>query len=99
MVASNDAVTRDAADVFTEEVNSRLAIYSETLSQYSTASELSCRTRDYPLRNFLAAFDTPRWAYGYGIGTASLGIQYVTRILHAAPTGISVENGCRPVGH
>jgi hypothetical protein len=79
--------------VYPEEVNSRLAIYSETLSPYSTASELSYRTREYPLQNFLAAFDTPRWIQGYGIGTASLGVQYVTRILHAPPTGISVENG------
>ena len=79
--------------VFPEQVNSRLAIYSETLSPYSTASELAYRTRDYPLRNFLAAFETPRWMYGYGTGTASLGIQYVARILHAPPTGIGVENG------
>jgi hypothetical protein len=81
------------AVIFPEEVNSRFAIYSETLSPYSTASELAARTRDYPLRNFLAAFDTPRWMYGYGTGTASLGIQYVARILHAPNTGIGVENG------
>jgi hypothetical protein len=79
--------------IFPEQVGSRLAIYSETLSPYSTASELAARTRDYPLRNFLAAFDTPRWVYGYGTGTASLGIQYVARILHAPNTGIGVENG------
>jgi len=79
--------------IFPEQVNSRLAIYSETLSPYSTASELAHRTRDYPLRNFLAAFSTPRWMYGYGTGTASLGIQYVARILHAPNTGVSVENG------
>jgi hypothetical protein len=81
------------AVIFPEQVSSRLAIYSETLSPYSTASELSSRTRDYPLKNFLAAFDTPRWMYGYGTGTASLGIQYVARILHAPRTGVSVENG------
>jgi len=79
--------------MFPEEVNSRLAIYSETLSPYSTASELAYRTREYPLRNFLAAFDTQRWVIGYGTGTASLGIQYVARILHQPNTGISVENG------
>jgi hypothetical protein len=79
--------------IFPEEVGSRFAIYSETLSPYSTASELAYRTRDYPLRNFLAAFDTPRWAYGYGTGTASLGIQYVARILKAPNTGVRVENG------
>jgi hypothetical protein len=81
------------SSIFPEQVNSRLAIYSETLSPYSTASELVKRTRDYPLQNFLAAFDTPRWVYGYGTGTASLGIQYVARILHAPSTGVGVENG------
>ncbi len=81
------------SSIFPEQVNSRLAIYSETLSPYSTASELVTRTRDYPLQNFLAAFDTPRWVYGYGTGTASLGIQYVARIMQAPNTGVSVENG------
>jgi hypothetical protein len=81
------------AVIFPEQVNSRLAIYSETLSPYSTASELATRSRDYPLRNFLAAFDTPHWMYGYGTGTASLGIQYVARIMHAPNTGIGVESG------
>ena len=79
--------------VFPEQVGSRVAIYSETLNPYSTASELAYRTREYPLKNFLAAFDTPRWSTGYGTGTASLGIQYVARILHAPQTGIGVENG------
>src|SRR5262249_61546349 len=71
------------AVIFPEQIGSRVAIYSETLNPYSTASELVARTRDYPLRNFLEAFETPRWMYGYGIGTASLGVQYVSRILHA----------------
>ena len=81
------------AVIFPEQVGSRMAIYSETLSPYSTASELAYRTREYPLKNFMAAFDTPRWMYGYGTGTASLGIQYVARILHAPNTGVAVENG------
>ena len=81
------------AVIFPEQVGSRFAIYSETLSPYSTASELAYRTREYPLRNFLDAFSTPRWPYGYGTGTASLGIQYVARILKAPSTGVSVENG------
>jgi len=81
------------AVIFPEQVRSRMAIYSETLSPYSTASELAYRTREYPLRNFLAAFETPGWVYGYGTGTASLGIQYVARILHVPNVGISVENG------
>src|SRR5229473_2558429 len=56
---------------------SRVAFYTETLSPSSTASELQNRTWDYPLRNFLAAFGYERWPYGYGIGTTSLGTQYV----------------------
>jgi hypothetical protein len=78
---------------FPQEVGSRLAIYSETLSPYSSAGELGYRSRDYPLQNLIAAFDDPRWPYGYGIGTASLGVQYVTRLMHAPPMRIGVENG------
>jgi O-antigen ligase len=81
------------AVIFPEQMASRFAIYSETLSPYSTASELAFRTRDYPLKNFLDALSTPHWPYGYGTGTASLGIQYVARILKAPGTGVSVENG------
>ena len=79
--------------MFPDEVASRVAIYSETLSLSSPKSEFVFRSRDYPLQNFMAAFDYPRWPYGYGIGTASLGVQYVTRLLHARPMNIGVENG------
>ncbi len=71
----------------------RLAVYSETLDPRSPASELLYRTRDYPLANFVAAFDSPRWPYGFGIGTVSLGGQYVVRIFHVLPPTASVENG------
>jgi hypothetical protein len=79
--------------IFPQEVASRLAIYTETLSPYSATSELGFRSWGYPLQNFAAAFDYPRWPYGYGIGTASLGVQYVARIMHAQPMHIGVENG------
>lgn len=79
--------------IFPDQVASRLAIYSETLSPDSPTSELAYRARDYPLKNFMLAFDHPHWATGYGIGTCTLGIQYVVRIMHAAPMGIGVENG------
>jgi hypothetical protein len=71
----------------------RLAVFSETLDPRSPANELVHRTRDYPLRNFLAAFDYDRWPYGYGIGTVSLGGQYVTRFFHTSPAVGSVESG------
>jgi hypothetical protein len=70
-----------------------VAIYSETLSPYSSVSELAYRSRQYPWQNFVAAFDYPRWPYGYGIGTASLGVQYVTRLMHAPAMNLGVENG------
>ena len=79
--------------IFPQEVGSRLAIYSETLSPSSPKSELGFRSQKYPLLNFVAAFDYPRWPYGYGTGTASLGVQYVARIMHAPPMNIGVENG------
>jgi len=72
---------------------SRLAFYSETLSLDSPQSELMERLGNYPLQNFRGAFNYPRWPYGYGIGTASLGVQYVTRFFHAAPPAPAVENG------
>jgi hypothetical protein len=78
---------------FPDKVASRLAIYNETLSPDSPTSELVHRARDYPLKNFMMTFEHEHWASGYGIGTASLGVQYVVRIMHAEPMGIGVENG------
>jgi hypothetical protein len=72
---------------------SRLAIYEETLMPNSPTSELTYRTWDYPVQNFLGAFQYDRWPYGYGIGTASLGGQYVARIFNAKPLGVGVESG------
>ena len=71
----------------------RLAVYSETLDPRSPASELVQRTRDYPLANLMGAFNNERWPYGYGIGTASLGAQYVTRIFQVAMPTEGVESG------
>lgn len=79
--------------LFPDEIASRFAIYSETLSPNSPASELTYRSGDYPLRNLMLAFDHPLWPYGYGIGTCSLGVQYVARIFNTPPMNIGVENG------
>ena len=72
---------------------SRLAIYQETLSPDSPSSELTYRGWDYPVQNFLAAFSYDRWPYGYGIGTTTLGTQYVARIFGAKRLGVGVESG------
>jgi hypothetical protein len=79
--------------VFPEALLSRVAFYTETLSPGSSASELQHRTWDYPLTNFLGAFGYDRWLYGYGIGTTSLGTQYVARIFGAKPPVTGVESG------
>ena len=79
--------------IFPSELGSRVAIYSETLMPDSPTTELLNRTHDYPLKQLEYAFDHPRWPYGYGIGTCTFGVQYVTRILHAAPMHIGVESG------
>ena len=79
--------------IFPEELGSRLAVYSETLMPNSPSSELVHRTQTYPLQQLRFAFDHPRWPYGYGIGTCTLGGQYVTRIMHVPPTYVGVESG------
>lgn len=79
--------------IFPDALASRVAIYSETLMPGKRTSEIGIRTWDYPVRNFLGAFDDPRWPYGYGIGTTAIGTQYITKIFHAAPLGVGVESG------
>jgi hypothetical protein len=74
--------------VFPNEVGSRLAIYSETLLPDSPTSELIHCTHEYPLKQLGYAFDHPRWPYGYGTGTCTLGGQYVVRIMRATPMHI-----------
>src|SRR5208282_5381517 len=49
--------------LFPTEVSNRFTFYLETLSLSSPTSELLQRTGDYPIRNFLYAFDSPRWPY------------------------------------
>jgi hypothetical protein len=72
---------------------SRLAIYEETLLPNSPTSELTHRGWTYPVANFVGAFDYERWPYGYGIGTTSLGGQYVARIFNVKPPVMGVESG------
>src|SRR5256885_2677155 len=71
----------------------RIAVISETLDPRSQSSELVHRAQDYPLVNFLGAFNYERWPYGYGIGTASLGGQYIMRFFHIRPPETAVESG------
>jgi len=79
--------------LFPDAILGRIAIYSETLLPGSSATQLTDRTWNYPFGNFIGAFSYERWPYGYGIGTASLGVQYVTRFFHAKAPTAGTESG------
>jgi hypothetical protein len=79
--------------VFPQQIGARWTFYRETVFPDSPDSELVNRAWDYPVGNFLGAWADPDWAVGHGIGTASLGLQYVTRILGVPAPNIGVENG------
>ena len=79
--------------IFPEALLSRVAFYTETLTPGIRTSDLQLRMWDYPLGNFLGAFGYERWLYGYGIGTTSLGTQYVASIFHVKPPAAGVESG------
>jgi hypothetical protein len=78
---------------FPTAIGANWAFYAETLSPTSTASELEHRAIEYPLGNLQLVFEHERWPYGYGTGTASLGLQYVSRLLGQPPPQIWVESG------
>jgi hypothetical protein len=79
--------------IFPDVVGARWQLYRETLSPDSPEFEAGARAWDYPESELLKAFSDPDWVVGHGIGTSSLGSQYVTRIMDAPPTDIAVENG------
>jgi hypothetical protein len=79
--------------IYPEAIKARWAFYSETLSPDSAGYELDFRAWQYPLRNFMSAFDDPHWVMGNGIGASSLGVQYVTRILGVPSPQVGVESG------
>jgi hypothetical protein len=78
---------------FPEDAGSRITFYAETLDPRSAAYEGGNRSWDYPVDNLLSAFERPNWLLGNGIGTASLGGQYVAKVLGTRPLNISVEEG------
>jgi hypothetical protein len=79
--------------LFPDELAPRVAFYAETLDPNSSASELTNRSWDYPIRNLNGVFDGPNWVLGNGIGTASLGGQYIAKILGKPILDIWVEEG------
>jgi hypothetical protein len=82
-----------AVTFFPEAVHARWALYTETLSPTSETSDLSFRGWQYPLEEALKVFTQPHWQFGYGIGNASLGIQYVERLTGTHPLHVGSESG------
>ena len=79
--------------LFPDAAGSRLAYYTQTLSPNSSAYEASDRAWSYPIENLELAFTSSHWVVGNGIGTGSLGDQYVAKFTHTAPLNIWVEEG------
>ena len=79
--------------LFPKDAGSRIAFYSETLDPRSSSYELGTRSWRYPVDNLLYAFEQPNWQLGNGIGTTSLGGQYVAKVLGTRPLNIGVEEG------
>jgi hypothetical protein len=79
--------------LFPAAAGSRIAFYTETLSPESTAYAGENRAWDYPIANLEVAFQRPNWVMGNGIGTASLGMQYVARVLGQGIPDLWVEEG------
>jgi hypothetical protein len=67
--------------IFPEAIGARWTFYSETLDPRSQDFEARNRAWDYPVKNLMLAFTDPEWPLGHGIGTSTLGVQYVTKIL------------------
>jgi hypothetical protein len=78
---------------FPSAVGARLAFYYETLAPDSPASELAWRGWQYPIQEIRKAFAYPLWLSGYGTGTASLGMQYVSRFFKVPLPEAAVESG------
>lgn len=79
--------------IFPEEAGSRMAYYTETLSPKSSAYQLENRAWDYPIEALLQSIERPNWMVGNGIGTASLGTQYVAKLIGQRAPGLWVEEG------
>lgn len=79
--------------LFPDEAGSRIAFYTETLLPSSSAYAVTNRAWDYPINNLLSVFGEPNWILGNGIGIASLGAQYVAKVIHQPLPSLWVEEG------
>jgi|SRR5580698_2635951 hypothetical protein len=79
--------------LFPDEIAPRVAFYSESFDPSSRGYEVGNRTWDYPIKNLVAALNQPSWLTGVGLGTASLGTQYVAKLTGQTELQSWVEEG------
>jgi hypothetical protein len=79
--------------LFPKEAGSRVEYYTETLLPGGSSYQLEDRTWDYPIHNLMSVFSQPNWILGNGIGTASLGGQYVAKLTGTPPLNVGAEEG------
>lgn len=79
--------------VFPQEAGTRVAFYSETLVPGEYEYGLAYRGWNYPIQELSEVFDRPNWIVGNGTGTASLGTQYVSKVLGTDQLNLGVEEG------
>lgn len=79
--------------LFPKEAGSRVEYYTDTLLPGGSSYQLENRTWDYPIENLLSVFSGRNWVLGNGIGTASLGTQYVAKLVGQPGPHLWVEEG------
>lgn len=79
--------------LFPDAIQARWALYTETLTPGTSTSDLGFRAWEYPVANLVSVFTQPNWQFGNGIGTASLGTQYVSRLIGARPRSLPRRAG------
>jgi hypothetical protein len=79
--------------LFPKEAGSRVEYYTETLLPSGSAYQVENRAWDYPILNLMSVFDGPNWVLGNGIGTATLGGQYVAKLIGRPGPHLWVEEG------
>jgi len=79
--------------LFPKEAGSRVEYYTETLLPGGTSYQVENRAWDYPVQELLFVFNGRNWVLGNGIGTASLGGQYIAKLIGRPPLNLGVEEG------
>lgn len=80
-------------EVFPTVIGGNWSFFTETLAISGQGSELTARTWDYPVQNFMSAVSEGNLLSGHGVGMSSLGMQYVSRFLEEPLPGFEVESG------